>query len=76
MKSLYFALSCLWQNCVCQVHDILHAVNIVLRCSSIFARCYLFGQDIKFGGVFRVTDGLANKFGDHRVFNTPLTEQV
>ncbi|GMH35587.1 hypothetical protein BSKO_03455 [Bryopsis sp. KO-2023] len=38
-------------------------------------KSYLFGEDIKFGGVFRVTDGLASSFGEDRVFNTPLTEQ-
>src|SRR5580700_5436939 len=26
------------------------------------------------GGVFRVTDGLAARYGDARVFDTPLTE--
>lgn len=29
-----------------------------------------------FGGVFRCTTGLADRFGKQRVFNTPLCEQV
>lgn len=34
----------------------------------------LFGEDVAFGGVFRVTAGLNDRFGGTRVFNTPLTE--
>ncbi len=35
----------------------------------------LLGEDIgKDGGVFRVTDGLLDKFGDKRVLDTPLAE--
>ena len=30
----------------------------------------IFGEDVGFfGGVFRVTDGLQKKFGEHRVFD-------
>jgi len=36
---------------------------------------YLFGEDVKFGGVFRCSMGLNQKYGDDRVFNTPLSEQ-
>eukprot|EP00828_Plagiopyla_frontata_P033422 TRINITY_DN433_c0_g1_i7.p2 TRINITY_DN433_c0_g1~~TRINITY_DN433_c0_g1_i7.p2 ORF type:complete len:393 (+),score=75.25 TRINITY_DN433_c0_g1_i7:977-2155(+) len=36
---------------------------------------YIFGEDVKFGGVFRVTAGLNEKHGTDRVFNTPLCEQ-
>jgi 2-oxoisovalerate dehydrogenase E1 component beta subunit len=35
----------------------------------------LFGEDVKFGGVFRCSLGLNEKYGDDRVFNTPLSEQ-
>ena len=38
--------------------------------------CVLYGQDVgrRLGGVFRETATLAEKFGDHRVFNTAIQE--
>lgn len=38
-------------------------------------RVVVFGEDVAFGGVFRVSAELATTFGTERVFNTPLTEQ-
>src|SRR6201994_2040626 len=35
----------------------------------------VFGEDVgTLGGVFRITDGLATRFGEDRVFDTPLAE--
>ena len=38
-------------------------------------RVLVFGEDVaKLGGVFRVTEGLAETFGEQRCFDTPLAE--
>ena len=39
-------------------------------------RCILYGQDVgaRLGGVFREAATLAEQFGSHRVFNTPIQE--
>ncbi|MCY4387800.1 MAG: alpha-ketoacid dehydrogenase subunit beta [Desulfurellaceae bacterium] len=37
----------------------------------------LYGQDVAvWGGIFKVTDGLLEKFGPDRVFDTPISENV
>ena len=40
-------------------------------------RVLVFGEDVaKLGGVFRVTEGLSETFGDGRCFDTPLAESA
>src|SRR3990167_2796905 len=37
----------------------------------------VFGEDVgKNGGVFRITEGLQDRFGEKRVFDTPLSESM
>lgn len=48
------------------------AMDIALKTDS---RSVIFGEDVAFGGVFRCSMGLREKYGADRVFNTPLTEQ-
>lgn len=47
------------------------AMNIALQTDD---SAILFGEDVAFGGVFRCSQGLRDKFGSDRVFNTPLSE--
>ncbi|NUQ26433.1 MAG: tungsten formylmethanofuran dehydrogenase [Saprospiraceae bacterium] len=51
----------------------LHAVEELMR---QHPECLLYGQDVggRLGGVFREAATLAHKFGDDRVFNTPIQE--
>ncbi len=51
----------------------LFAVEELLRAHP---ECLLYGQDVgkRLGGVFREAATLAQKFGDDRVFNTPIQE--
>ena len=38
---------------------------------------FLIGEDIgKFGGAYRVTEGLLDRFGPHRVVDAPIAEEV
>lgn len=57
--------------------NMLQAINNALEIamtSDTTALC--FGEDVgHFGGVFRATSNLQDKFGKQRCFNTPLTEQ-
>jgi 2-oxoisovalerate dehydrogenase E1 component beta subunit len=52
------------------------AVNDAMRITlETDPKSVVFGEDVAFGGVFRASVGLREKFGAHRVFNTPLCEQ-
>ncbi len=57
--------------------NMLHAINDALAIAmTADERMVVFGEDVgHFGGVFRATSGLQEKFGRDRCFNTPLTEQ-
>lgn len=39
-------------------------------------RSVLFGEDVAFGGVFRCSVGLKERFGNQRVMNAPVAEQA
>lgn len=51
----------------------LHAIEELMQ---DHPECILYGQDVgrRLGGVFREAATLAEKFGDHRVFNTAIQE--
>lgn len=51
----------------------LHAVNELMQADE---KVLLYGQDVgkRLGGVFREAATLGDKFGDDRVFNTPIQE--
>ena len=57
--------------------NMLQAINSALMIAmEENERSCVFGEDVgHFGGVFRATSGLQEKFGRDRVFNTPLVEQ-
>ncbi len=56
--------------------SIVHALNQGLhRAMDADPKVLLMGEDIgKLGGVFRVTEGLQESFGDERVIDSPLAE--
>ncbi len=58
---------------VVMVDAALHAVEEIMKKDK---RVLLYGQDVggRLGGVFREAATLAQKFGDDRVFNTPIQE--
>lgn len=39
-------------------------------------RVFILGEDIRWGGVYRVTAGLYERFGPERVIDTPIAEQA
>ena len=51
---------------------IVHTLDIAMEKDS---STLVFGEDVAFGGVFRCTMGLNEKYGVDRVFSTPLSEQ-
>jgi pyruvate dehydrogenase E1 component beta subunit len=55
---------------------LVQAINLALiQEMELDDRVILLGEDIgKNGGVFRVTEGLWQRFGEHRVVDTPLAE--
>lgn len=54
------------------------AINRALRdAMTADDRVLVFGEDVaRLGGVFRVTEGLSDAFGDARCFDTPLAESA
>jgi 2-oxoisovalerate dehydrogenase E1 component len=58
---------------VVMVDAALHAVDEIL---ARHPEALFYGQDVgrRLGGVFREAATLAQKYGDHRVFNTPIQE--
>ena len=60
-------------NPVVMVDAINHALHEEMELND---KTYLFGEDVadKKGGVFTATKGLTQKFGEQRIFNSPLAE--
>ncbi len=58
---------------ILMVDAALHAITEIME---EYPESVLYGQDVgrRLGGVFRETATLAEKFGDHRVFNTAIQE--
>ncbi len=58
---------------ITMVDAALHAVDEILAANQ---EAIFYGQDVgrRLGGVFREAATLAEKYGDHRVFNTPIQE--
>jgi len=56
--------------------NLFQAINSAMKIAlETNPRTVHFGEDVRFGGVFRCSMGLADEFGENRVFNTPLSEQ-
>lgn len=58
---------------IIMVDAALHAIEEIMQQHE---ECIVYGQDVgkRLGGVFRETATLADKFGEHRVFNTAIQE--
>ncbi|MDZ7648894.1 MAG: hypothetical protein U5K54_17940 [Cytophagales bacterium] len=58
---------------ISMVDAALHAVDEILK---NYPEALFYGQDVgkRLGGVFREAATLAQKYGDERVFNTPIQE--
>jgi len=58
---------------VVMVDAALHAIDEILKKNP---EALLYGQDVgaRLGGVFREAATLADKYGSHRIFNTPIQE--
>ncbi|KAK4531196.1 hypothetical protein CCYA_CCYA07G2053 [Cyanidiococcus yangmingshanensis] len=66
-----------WQSAeIRQRMNLFTAINSALSCAlEEDPKVLVFGEDVAFGGVFRCTSKLQQRFGRTRVFNTPLSEQ-
>ncbi len=58
--------------------NLLEAINQAIdEAMAADERVYIIGEDVGYrGGVFRVTDGLINKYGEKRVIDSPLAESI
>ena len=59
--------------------NLITAVNLAIQdVMTVHGETVVFGQDVggKKGGVFKVTQGIAEAFGDERCFNTPISESL
>jgi pyruvate dehydrogenase E1 component beta subunit len=71
------ALSFTQRNDIMQVNMVGALNNALEQILKANSKAIVLGEDVgKDGGVFRVTDGLQDKFGDDRVVDTPLAESV
>lgn len=73
---IYKTASQIPKNIMTHNLNLYQAVNSALDLTlSHHPNSFVFGEDVKFGGVFRCSQDLHDRYGSDRVFNTPLTEQ-
>lgn len=53
-----------------------NSINDALSIALEDPKTILFGEDVAFGGVFRCSVGLREKYGSERVMNAPVAEQA